>query len=289
MSRGFVTLGINTDKDMIKYSYGLALSIKASDPTAETCLIVDNGKSDLVPSKYFHAFDYITELPFGNTAHKDGFHGMNIWQLIHATPFEETIYADYDTLFNNVDIELLWDHMTNNSTGFSVSSVARTFRNNILNYRNYFDIELHYNLPTNFNNLIYFNRGSEIAINWFKMADPVFQNWRDIYSKILTDKKPASFDSNVLSNIVTHLLDVNTEVVTNLNNLYDLDLRSQGLWSEDIPVNWSEMLNHWYTDELTLIIENYNIKNGIIHYRDKSFLTEDVLNVIRTKINTNSR
>jgi hypothetical protein len=104
MSKGFVTLGINTERDMIKYSYGLALSIKSSDPTAETCLIVDQGKTDTVPSKYFHAFDYISELPFGNTAYKDGFHGMNLWQLIHATPFEETIYADYDTLFNNVDI-----------------------------------------------------------------------------------------------------------------------------------------------------------------------------------------
>jgi hypothetical protein len=121
------------------------------------------------------------------------------------------------------------------------------------------------------------------------MADPVFQNWRDVYNKLMSDKKPVTFDSNVLSNIVTHLLDVNSEISINLNNLYDLDLRSQALWSEDIPANWTEMLNHWYTEDLNLIIENYNIKNGIVHYRDKSFLTEEVLNVIRTKINSNSR
>lgn len=288
MSKGFVTLGINTEKDMIKYSYGLALSIKASDPTAETCLIVDNGKTDLVPSKYFHAFDYITELPFGNTAYKDGFHGMNLWQLIHATPFEETIYADQDTIFNNVDIELLWDQMSVNE-GFAVSSLARTFRNNVINYDKYFDIELHYKLPTNFNNLIYFNRSSPLAIEWFKMADPVFQNWRDIYAKLLNDKKPNTFNKNILANIVTHLLDVNNEIRINLNNLYDLDLRSQWLWNEDIPINWTEMLNHWYTDDMNLIIENYGINKGIIHYRDKTFLTEDILDVIRTKINSNSR
>lgn len=289
MSKGFVTLGINTDKDMIKYSYGLALSIKASDPTAETCLIVDNGKSDLVPSKYFHAFDYITELPFGNTAYKDGFHGMNFWQLIHATPFDETIYVDYDTLFNNVNIELLWDQMTANSNGFAVSSLSRTFRNTVINYNQYFDIELHYNLPTNFNNLIYFDRNSPLAIEWFKMADPVFQNWRSVYSKLLNDKKPLTFNKNVLANIVTHLLDVNSEITVRLNNLYDLDLRSQWLWNEDIPINWTEMLNHWYTDDEKMIIENYVINSGIIHYHDKSFLTEDIIDVIRAKINSSSR
>lgn len=288
MSKGFVTLGINTEKDMIRYSYCLALSIKASDPTAETCLIVDHGKSDLVPSKYFHAFDYISELPFGNTAYKDGFHGMNLWQLIHATPFEETIYVDYDTVFNNVNIELLWDRMSV-TDGFAVSSLARTFRNTVVNYNKYFDIELHYNLPTNFNNLIYFNRSSPLAIEWFKMADPIFQNWRDVYSKLFNDKKPLTFNKNVLANIVTHLLDVNSEIRVNLNNLYDLDLRSQGLWNDDIPINWTEMLNHWYTDDEKLIIENYIISSGIVHYHDKSFLTEDILDVIRAKINSNSR
>jgi hypothetical protein len=128
-----------------------------------------------------------------------------------------------------------------------------------------------------------------LAIEWFKMADPVFQNWRDIYAKLLNDKKPSTFNKNILANIVTHLLDVNNEIHINLNNLYDLDLRSQWLWNDDIPINWTEMLNHWYTDDMNLIIENYGINKGIIHYRDKTFLTEDILDVIRTKINSNSR
>jgi hypothetical protein len=173
--------------------------------------------------------------------------------------------------------------------GFAVSGLARTYRNTVLNYNKYFDIELSYNLPTNFNNLIYFNRDAPIAIEWFKMADAIFQNWRDVYSKLLTDKKPVTFNKNVLANIVTHLLDVNNDIRVNLNNLYDLDLKSQWMWNEDIPVNWTEMLNHWYTDDMTLIIENYNINSGIVHYRDKSFLTEETINVIRTKTNTNSR
>jgi len=40
---------------------------------------------------------------------------------------------------------------------------------------------------------------------------------------LLNDKKPLTFNKNVLANIVTHLLDVNGEIRVNLNNLYDLD------------------------------------------------------------------
>ena len=49
MSKGFVTRGINTEVDRIKYCYGLALSIKTCDPEAEVCLVVDKGKVDQVP------------------------------------------------------------------------------------------------------------------------------------------------------------------------------------------------------------------------------------------------
>ena len=105
MSRGFITLGIDTGEDRIKYCYALACSIKLCDPKAEVCLVVDKGRLDFVSDVFHHAFDYIVELPYGNSAYKDGFHGMNLWQLYHVTPFDETIYLDYDTLFIDVNME----------------------------------------------------------------------------------------------------------------------------------------------------------------------------------------
>ena len=137
--RGFITIGINTDVDQVRYSYALALSIKNCDPEAEVCLVVDKDKSDLVDKNYFDAFDYIVELPFGNTGHADGYHGSNFWQLAHCTPFDETIYVDADSLFLNVDISLLWDQFANVDIG--MTDIARTFRNNVANKNVLFDIE----------------------------------------------------------------------------------------------------------------------------------------------------
>ena len=53
-SKGFITIGIDTDVDNVKYSYALALSIKQCDPEAEVCLVVDANKADLVNKKYLH-------------------------------------------------------------------------------------------------------------------------------------------------------------------------------------------------------------------------------------------
>lgn len=280
MTRGFVTFGIDTESDQIRYSYALALTIKQCDPSAEICLVVDKDKSDIVPTRYFDAFDYITELPFGNTGHKDGFHASNIWQLQHVTPFDETIYVDSDTIFKNVNIDLLWDQFANH--GFAMSSFAKSFRNLPAAKHSMFDIEIHYGMPQLYASLIYFDRGTSDSIEWFKMADPVFQNWRDVYQYIFNEKKPDTFSKNILCNAVTHLLDVEKDISMRLNNLVELHNRSQNYWSNDVPVDWTEMLNHWYTQKQQLIIENSSISGGIIHYRDRKFLTEETLNVIKT-------
>jgi hypothetical protein len=275
MSRGFITIGIDTDLDKVKYSYTLALSIKNSDPTAEVCLVVDKDKSDLVPKKYFDAFDYIVELPFGNTGHKDGFHGSNIWQLRFCTPFEETIYLDYDTLFVNVDVPLLWEQFQDYD--IAMPAIARTYRNRIANKSISFEIENSYDLPTLYSNLIYFKYDAPLANEWFKMADPIFQNWRDVYNVQFTEKKPQTFDKTILCNLVTHYLDAAKDISVVLNNFYDMHSRSQYLWNGDISVNFTDTLNYWTTPN-NIIIENSAIRSGIIHYRDEQFISKELVN-----------
>lgn len=281
MSRGFITLGINTDKDRFKYCYALSMSIKAIDPDAEVCMVVDKDKFDEVGSSYKQAFDYITELPFGLTSHIDGFHAMNLWQMVHASPFTETIYLDADTIMKDVDIDLLWEQFKHHDV--AVSNIARTYRNELTDKTNKFEIEQHYGLPQNYNNMIYFKGGSDLALEWFKMADPILQNWRDVYSTMFKEKKPQTFEKNLLLNCVTHFLDVDKQVATNVNNLYDIDTVSARLWNHDIPVRWTEMLNSWYTDDNKFLIENYNIPSGIIHYGDEDFITEQVLDVLYSR------
>lgn len=280
MSKGFLTLAVGGLEENIRHSYALALSIKASDPAAEICVVVDDGDTENIPSRYLHAFDYISELPFGNTAHSDGFHAANLWQIYHASPFDQTIYLDSDMLFLNVQVSLLWDRFAGNY--MSIPAVARTFRNVPTNKNSsLFEFENAYHLPSLFNSMIYFDSTREETAQWFKLADPIFQNWRNTYNAMFKDKKPDSFRKNLLCNIVTFLMDEENEIKIHVPFMYDFHTHSQHMWSNDVPYNWTDMLNTWYTKQHQLIVENSSITHGIIHYRDKKFLTEEIINAIR--------
>jgi|TARA_B100002019_G_scaffold116402_2_gene100011 hypothetical protein len=284
--RGYVTLGINTSEDNIRYCYALACSIKICDPEASITLIVDKGQLGNVQSFYEHAFDYMIELPYGNSAHKDGFHGMNLWQVFYATPYEETIYVDYDTLFINVDIQTLWDTMASGTGSISVPKNAYSYRNFPALPMWRFEYENAYKLPKYWYNLIYFRKSSEVAREWFKMADPVMQNWRDVYNHVFPNKKPEYFQKNLLGNVITHFVDHTNEIGVQLNNHYDLHSQSHGAFPDpnEIPKNWTDMLNYWVTDKAKIQIENSIISSGIIHYSDETFLSDEVVDVFRTNL-----
>lgn len=268
MSRGFITLGINTEADQLRYNYALALSIKTCDRNDEVCLVVDKGKIDNVPDKYVGVFDYIVELPFGNTGHGDGFHASNIWQMFHCTPFDETIYVDADVIFNKVDVELLWS--TCSGTGIAIPNSALLYNNTIHpTDSEYFEIEQLYNLPTLYSSLIYFDKSSEIAKEWFKMLDPLMQNWREAFVEVFKEKKPPTFSKHVLVNQASAMIDSSNNIGIPLPWFYDL-----------MPDSWTDTLDWWYTPSNQIIIENFMV-SGIIHYRDRRFMSNDILDAIR--------
>ena len=279
MNKGFITIGIDTDKDKIRYCYALAVSIKLSDKDAQVCLVVDKDKAEEVPKNYLHAFDYIVELPFGNTAFKDGFHGMNLWQLYHCTPFDETIYVDGDTLLHDVVIEDLWEQMSLNN--MAVPSSASTYRK-VPTTGAEFEIEDTYNLPKLYYNLMYWKQDTTEAIEWFKMADPILQNWREVYNQFFQDKKPDTFNKNILCNVATHCVDLEDQIKIKMINHYNLKMKSAGIWGEDLPDDWTDALNCWVSDKGKIQIENSIISSGIIHYSDEKFLTDHCLDVFTT-------
>jgi hypothetical protein len=140
-------------------------------------------------------------------------------------------------------------------------------------------------LPTNYSNICYFNQSDE-AQAWFKMADPFYQNWRELYEVYFNEKKPESFSKTVINNLVTNAVDA-YDISIRLNNVYDIDTQSQQLWNDNTTTNeWTTIFNNWYTPNDQIIIENSLISSGIIHYRDKNFLTDEILNAIRNTFNT---
>ena len=89
--------------------------------------------------------------------------------------------------------------------------------------------------------------------------------------------------------MITHLLDVETDVSVNLNNFYDFNIKSQWLWNNDVPDDWTQVLNYWFPQNKKLIIENHIIPDGILHYRNEEFLTPEIEHEYRTQIDISRR
>ena len=96
-------------------------------------------------------------------------------------------------------------------------------------------------------------KNSKSASDWFKMADPFYQNWRSVYDVYFKDKKPWSFNKNVMNNLITHSMDETENVSIVLNNFYDIDVWSSNLWNEDVSEEWTGLLNNWYKDNGEII------------------------------------
>ena len=121
------------------------------------------------------------------------------------------------------------------------------------------------------------------------MADAYYHNWRSVYDIFFKDKKPESFNKNIINNLITHSMDETENVSIVLNNFYDIDVWSSNLWNEDVSEEWTGLLNNWYKDNGEIIIENSLISSGIVHYRDEKFLTKEIEDVITSTFKRNKQ
>ena len=87
-----------------------------------------------------------------------------------------------------------------------------------------------------------------------------------------------------MCNLITHFCDVSKDVDCFVGNHYDIHSDNQGVWFDEVPDNWTEMINYWVSDNGKIQIENSIISSGIIHYTDENFLTDEVIDVYRTNI-----
>ena len=65
VKRGYITLGINTGEDNVRYCYALACSIKLCDPNASITLVVDKGQlgnGSTIPIKSPVKLDSLNEI-----------------------------------------------------------------------------------------------------------------------------------------------------------------------------------------------------------------------------------
>lgn len=273
MTQGYVFFGVD-DRDKqrnINSAYALNATIKKSDPTRETCVIVH--KFDQVPLRYENDFDYIVELPFGRS--EVNHHDVRIdwWQVYNSTPFEQNIYVDLNTIAID-NISSLWDVANGNDLLFATPC---DFRGNRITNDRRFQTQIKNDIAAFSADVVYFEQ-SEQASEFFKLADPVFKKWREIYYDIFTSVSVQDFDYTLLVNYVAKL---SGQQMIHLPLFDYTDLTFDEGWSaeRDDNVHWTENYNVWFTDNLELKINNHR-QTGFVYYGESEFLTQEMFKKI---------
>lgn len=275
MTQGYIFFGVDDQGSTqnIERAYALSISLKLADPDRDTCVVVH--QFDQVPKRYEEGFDYIIELPFGRTEVNHHDFRIDWWQLYHATPFEKSLYIDtYSIAVDNLDS--LWKIANGQDLIFGVANDYRGYktRNN-----KQFLVQDRNNLTAFDAGMIYFEKDLESS-EFFKMADPLFKDWRTVYLEVLPTKYRApDFDFNLMINITAKMIG-NPIVQEEMFDYTDLGINFLWTPDEDEEERWIDSLNVWFTRDCDLKINNHR-QTGIVTYQDPDFLTKDML----TKLN----
>ena len=276
--QGYV-LYVGTDKTQVDSAYALALSIKCVD-SRPLALVVD--KFDTVPSKYEKSFDFIIELPYGPSDYLTGSTLADIWQVYYATPFEQSLYIKSTSLLMN-NIDDVWKSL--NSFDLVLPTHTLNMQGNVSEYRNKNTVQERNNLPVYHADVFYFAK-SEPALEFFKMCDPVFKNWRELTRKYTG--APDWFSVDQMFSIVSVMLGVNpvhyyqhlTYVDTSVDNIIELD--------SDIPNDWLDSFNIWFEAARILRINNHR-QNNIVVYNHKKFINKENLDELTKRYQDQKR
>lgn len=273
MSKGFLVLAQNTESvDYVKQAYALALSIKGTQQNVTNISLITN---DTVPQQYQHVFDHIIEIPWGDLSKNPQWKVENRWKLYHASPYDETIVMDTDMLFLG-DISAWWDYCSNSDLKFC--SKIKNYKDELviqdIAHRKTF---INNNLSNPYVALHYFKK-SELAHDFYKVLEFVVKNWEYCY-KVFTPKSPQSWLSiDLATAIAIDIMGIEDQVIDNASPLEFVHMKPAIQNWSPVPSTWQNIVPFNFNDG-KIVIGNHR-QNHVLHYVEKNFLTDDIINKI---------
>ncbi len=278
MAINFTLLAQNSTYDYIKQAYLCALSIRSTNPGSKICLITN----DTVDEKYSSSFDDIVNIPWEDSANKSEWKVENRWKIYHATPYDRTIVLDTDMLVLE-NIEHWWDFLKNYKIFFTTN--VKTYRGTPVTSVYYRKAFRNHQLPNLYSGFHYFEK-SEEAHTFYKWLELVMNNWELFYGQYAGGKYFQQFASvDVSAAIVTKILNCEDRITskTSYPNFVHMKVKAQD-WKNIVGDRWQDKVGVYLDKDLNLKIGNFK-QNGIFHYTEKDFVTDDIIKIYERYVN----
>lgn len=271
MPKGFVVLAQNTDDvDYVRQAYALALSIKHTQSSVKDISIIT---SDSVPSEYRSVFDQIVDIPWGDASSASRFKVENRWKIYHASPYDETIVLDTDMLVLD-DLSNFWETFGNYDVYYT--GKVLDYRNKIVTSDYYRKAFTSNHLPNLYSGLHYFKK-SDFAKEFYSWIELITNNWELFYGKFVSEHYPDRASMDVTAALAAKIMQVE-DAVTNTRSdpvtFTHMKSRIQG-WATPTD-SWMQSVAVYFDSACKMKIGNFQ-QQGIFHYTEKQFLTDDMI------------
>lgn len=254
ISKGYLITAI-TEEDQ-RLASACAYSIKVSNPAAQIALVVPD--VDKVYPHYQRIFDYVVQFTFTPESNRR----VNDWQVYWSTPFEYNIVVDSLCLVHE-NHDHTWDRLIEHyDLAFNSYTVDHRGITNLEENKFYAENEV-ISVDTS---MWYFRKGSDQAYEYFKVADPIFREWKNAFDNIYkTHYRTADFDADMIHSVCLHMLWDN-------NWCYTDDVFSVVKMTNP---KWTYSINTWTQRNGVLKLQNYNIF-GTFSYINPAFMTQAI-------------
>lgn len=267
-SKGFVIYA--EGEDYVRQAYLCAMSIKASNNKYPVSIVT----SDNVPSEYNWVFDWIVEVPWYK-ATDSRFKTEHRWKMYHATPYDQTLVLDGDTLVLD-DQEPFWEFLDNYDLYFPCR--VFDYRNEKIDEEtNPYRAAFRENDLPNFYNAVHYFRKSDLAHTFYEWVELVTKNWELFYGNFCKDHFPKEPSMDITTAIVSRILDIDDDISNRGYSAPYIKHMKPALqkW-ESTPDTWQTRVGVYLTDSLQLKVGNH-LQTGVFHYTENDFVTAEII------------
>lgn len=265
MDKGFVIYALSNNRgvDYQRHAYALALSIKRTQKNNNTCVIVDRPLN----KEYAHAFDHIVKIKNDSTDWTQN----ALHTIYDLSPFHETVHIESDCLLLD-SVDHWWTACQYHDILFTTK--IKNFRNEIVApvpYRGHFEKS---RLPNVYSGLYYF-RKSPMAKKLHTTMSWVTKHWEQVRKTVFDPNQNITMANDEIAAVSIALLDLD-EQVTNVHLsvpiMTHMKPRVNG-WGE---MPWTANIDAYLDKNFVLRLGSI-VQNGVWHYQDKTFLTDEII------------
>ena len=271
-ARGFLTFAQNSsDVDYTRLAYGLALSLKLSQPEELSNLSIIVSPDDFVNEEYEKLFDEVIYLD-EDLAEGESWKIQNEYQAYNLTPYKETIKLDCDMLFPS-NISHWWDSLNKKD----ICSVHNpfTYRGEQIGESFYRKNSIENNIPTLYSAFTYFKH-NEVSKEFFELIEDMTNNWIDYSLEHFTaEHRELDFTTDVAFGLAAKLMNLDTRPISKfIPSFVHMKTKIQN-WPDNFnDEDWSKYVEFYLTPDFLIKIGNHR-QALPLHYHNKLSLTDE--------------